>query len=108
MNFFATLNTLSCRYFEFASVNLFGPALRTSQQTNAQTCAVPFIECSHTVIESFVKIKPKVYIEKIHTHLGIDVIPLSIYIDGNNLSKNILLLSAHKCNVGYASPNHAI
>ena len=54
------------------------------------------------------KVNLKGYIEKIRTHLDLDVIPFSISIDETKLPKGILLLSAHKCIFGYASPNHAI
>ena len=108
INFFAILDTLSRRSFEFASANLFGPALRTIQRTNAHTCDVPFIECSCTGIEAFVKVNLKWYIEKIRTHLDFDVIPFSISIDVKKLSNNTLLSSAHNWIVWYTSPNHTI
>ena len=108
MNFFATLDTLSRRSFEIDSTNLFSPSLRTIQQTNAQKGDVPFIECYHTRMKAFVKVNIKEYIEKICTHLDLDVIPFSISIDATKFLKNIFLSSAHKCIVGYASPSHAI
>ena len=54
------------------------------------------------------KVNIKEYIEKILTHLDIDVIPFIISIDSKKRSKNISLSSAHKCIVGYSSPNHVI
>ena len=63
---------------------------------------------SHTGIEAFVKVNIKEHIERIITHLDIDVIPLRISIDATKLSKNISIPSTHKCIVRYASPNHAI
>ena len=54
------------------------------------------------------KVNLKKYIKKIRTHLDIDVIPFRISINATKLLKNISLSSAHKCIVGYASPNHAI
>ena len=59
MNFSAILDTISRRSLDFALANMFGPVLRTIQQTNAQIHAVPFIECSHTGKEAFIKVNLK-------------------------------------------------
>ena len=92
---FATLDTIYRRSLKFSPTNLFGTALHTFQKTNAQTHAVPFIECYHTGTEAFVKVNLKDYIEKIRTHLDLDVIPFSIFIDATKISRGIYLPSAN-------------
>ena len=54
------------------------------------------------------KVNLKDYIEKIRTHLDLDVIPFSIFIDATKISRGIYLSSANNWIVGYASPNNEI